>query len=299
MSNFLFSGTYSALVTPFNGNGEIDFDSLQRIIEFQIQSGIEGIVVGGSTGENFALSAKEKQALLIQSLEFAKGRCKVIVGTGTNETQSTRDNTLIAKELGADAALIVAPYYNKPTQQGLFEHYKLIADEVPELPIILYNVPGRTAVNIKPDTVIKLADACPNIVAVKEASGDLEQMMEIIANSPDNFGLLSGDDSLTIPVIVMGGKGIISVISNFAPKEFGDMARLALAGEYEKAKEIHYKLFDLMQLNFVESNPAPVKYIMSRLGLCEEVYRMPLMPIQKSNKILIDNALKAAGFIEK
>ncbi len=295
MSKFEISGTFSALVTPFNNNGEIDFDSLKKIIDFQIGAGIEGIVVGGSTGENFALTAKEKQALLIKALEFANGRCKVIAGTGTNETQSSLDYTLIAKELGADAALIVAPYYNKPSQEGLFEHFKLIADNAEGFPIILYNVPGRTAVNIKPATVLKLAKACPNIIAVKEASGDLDQMMEIIKDAPDNFVLLSGDDSLTLPIVLMGGRGVISVISNYAPKEFGDMTRLALKGDWDKARALHYKLLDLMQFNFIETNPTPVKYAMASLGFCEEIYRMPLMPMQDSNKQILDKALADAG----
>lgn len=294
MEKNIFKGTYTALITPFTPDGDVDFESFENIIEHQINAGIEGIVVCGSTGENFALTEKEKQALIIRAIEIANKRCQVIAGTGTNETHSTLDYTVIAQEMGADAALIVAPYYNKPTQEALFEHYRLIADECKNFPIIPYNVPGRTAVNINADTITKLANACPNIVGVKEASGDLDQMMSIIKQAPEGFALLSGDDSLTLPVILMGGKGIISVISNYAPKEFGDMTRYALNGEYEKARELHYKLFDLMNLNFIETNPQPVKYVMSKLGFCNEVYRMPLMPLTESSKSMLDEALKKA-----
>lgn len=295
MEKSIFKGTYTALITPFTPDGDVDFESFENIIEHQINAGIEGIVVCGSTGENFALTEKEKQALIIKAIEIADKRCQVIAGTGTNETHSTLDYTVIAQEMGADAALIVAPYYNKPTQEALFEHYRLIADECKNLPIIPYNVPGRTAVNINPDTITKLAKACPNIVGVKEASGDLEQMMSIIQHAPKGFSLLSGDDALTLPVILMGGQGIISVISNYAPKEFGDMTRYALNGEYEKAREIHYKLFDLMNLDFIETNPQPVKYVMSKLGFCNEVYRMPLMPMAECNKKILDDALAKAN----
>ncbi len=298
MTKFEFTGTYSALITPFLENGNIDFISLEKIIEHQIINGISGIVVGGSTGENFSLTIDEKRELYSKSIQIANKRCKVIVGTGSNDTLTSCNMSKMALELGADAALLVAPYYNKPSQHGLYSHYKLIADEVKELPLIIYNVPGRTAVNILPSTVKKLSNDCPNIVAVKEASGDLDQMMEIMKNSSPEFGLLSGDDSLTLPIILMGGKGVISVISNYIPKEFSEMVNLALEGNYSKAKDIHYKFLELMNLNFIESNPTPVKYIMHRLGFCNEVYRMPLMPIKNESKIEIDNELLKIGLLK-
>ncbi len=299
MKKNLLQGTFTALITPFLPSGEVDFDAFTNIIEDQIKNKVEGVVVAGSTGENFALSFKEKTALLVKAVETAQGRIKVIAGTGTNETKASCDNTILAKELGADAALVVAPYYNKPTQDGLFEHYKLIADTSDGFPIIVYNIPGRSSVNINAETMLRIAETCPNVVAAKEASADLEQMMEIIRNAPEHFSLLSGDDYLTLPVVLMGGKGVISAISNYAPLQFSEMTRLALADKYSKALKIHYELFDLMNLNFAEPNPAPIKYIMSKLGFCQEIYRMPMMPIKKSNKNLIDVALQAAGFIGK
>ena len=241
--------------------------------------------------------SKEKQAIIVKTVEYVNGRVLVIAGTGANETNLTRDLTLIAKEHGADAALIVAPYYNKPSQDGLYEHYHVVAEQV-DIPQIIYNIPGRTAVNILPSTIIKLAENHPNIVAVKEASGDLDQMMQIIKNSPDHFKLLSGDDALTIPVISIGGKGVVSVLSNYVPKKFGDCVRLALKGKFADALKIHYELFDLMDLNFIESNPVPVKYILSQMGLTNDTIRMPLHTLKNENKKRIKQELVKAGLIK-
>jgi 4-hydroxy-tetrahydrodipicolinate synthase len=298
MKQTVLQGAFTALATPFLPAGEIDFPAFEKLIEFQIANGVEGIVVGGSTGENFALNFKEKTALLVKAIEIADGRTKIIAGTGTNETKQSCDNTLLAKELGADAALVVAPYYNKPSQDALFEHYRLIAETAEGLPIIVYNIPGRSAVNINSETVLRIAEECDNVRAIKEASADLEQMMEIIRNAPEDFSLLSGDDYLTLPVILMGGKGVISTITNYAPKQFGDLTRFALAGDYSKALKIHYELFDLMNLNFIESNPGPVKYILSKMGMIHEVYRMPIMQIKQSHKNMINEALIKCGFIK-
>jgi 4-hydroxy-tetrahydrodipicolinate synthase len=296
MKSLNLKGTITAIITPFQKDGTVDFDNLERIINFQIDNGVEGLVVCGSTGESATLTTKEKQAIIIKSLEFAKGRIPIIAGTGSNDTQVTLDMTLIAKELGAAAALIVAPYYNKPSQDGLFEHYKLIADSV-DIPIILYNVPGRTGCNITADTQIKLANSCKNIVATKEASADLEQMMFIIKNSPEHFTLLSGDDALTIPIISIGGKGVISVISNYAPKQFSDLVRFALKGKNKEALEIQYNLLELMDLNFVETNPVPVKTIMTMLGYSKDVFRLPLLPAKADTKKKLKAALQKAGII--
>lgn len=298
MKKFILQGTYTALVTPFNKKGEIDFDAFENLIDFQIENGVEGIVVGGSTGENFALTHKEKTALIVKAVEKAKGKISIIVGTGSNETQMTEDSTLIAKELGADAALVVAPYYNKPNQTGLFEHYRIVA-ESSQLPIIIYNIPGRSCVNIRPETIIKLAETCPNIIGVKEASADLEQMMEIIRKAPKDFALLSGDDYLTTAIVMLGGKGVISTISNYLPKEFSDLTRFALKGKYKEANAIHYNIFDLMNLNFIDTNPVPVKYIMSQMKLIQEIYRLPLVPLTDENKKAIKAAMKSYGLISK
>ncbi len=291
MSKFIPQGTFTALVTPFTRKGEVDFDGLRKLIDFQIENGVEGIVVCSTTGESATLTLKEKQAIIIEAVDYAKGRVPIIAGTGTNETEMTLNMTIFAKEHGVSAVLLVTPYYNKPTQQGMFEHFRLVAKEV-DIPIILYNVPGRTGVNLSAETQIRLAKECPNIVATKEASGNLEQIMKIIANAPPHFSVLSGDDALALPIIALGGKGVVSVISNYLPKQFSEMVRLSLAGKFEKARKIHYELLELMELNFIESNPIPVKYAMSVLKLIKDVYRLPLLPLQDTNKKILRKALE-------
>ncbi len=292
-----FEGTITAIITPFTPTGEVDFEALNRIIEFQIDKGIDGLVVCGSTGESATLTLKDKQAVIIKSVEYAAGRVPIIAGTGSNETEMSLALSVFAKEHGADGLLLVTPYYNKPPQQGLIEHFSLIANNV-DIPVILYNVPGRTGTNLLPETQLKLAEMCPNIIATKEASANLEQMMEIINNAPPHFTLLSGDDALTLPIISIGGKGVISVLSNYAPEEFGKCVRAALAGNYEEAREMHYKLMELMKLNFVEPNPLPVKFAMSLLGFTSEVYRLPLTAMTDTNKKKMKSALKKAKIID-
>lgn len=296
MSKLFLKGTYTALVTPFQKNGSIDFEALKALLDFQIKGGVEGVVICGSTGESATLNQKEKIAAITTAIEHVKGKITVIAGTGSNDTQATVDMTVIAKELGADAVLIVAPYYNKPTQEGLYFHYKAVADAT-DIPNIIYNVPGRSGVNISPEIQLRLANNCSNIVATKEASGNLEQIMDIINQADENFSILSGDDALTLPVVYMGGHGVISVLSNIAPKAFSHTVRLALKGKMKEANKAHYDLFDLMRLNFIESNPIPVKAALSLMGLCKEIYRLPLTPIQKENKAIIKVALKAAELI--
>ena len=244
MAKHKFEGTITAIVTPFKKDLNIDFEKFKKLIEFQIENGVDGIVVCGSTGESATLSAKEKISLILTAIETVNGRVKVIAGTGTNNTAESIDMTTLAKEHGADGVLIVAPYYNKPTQEGLYNHYRAIADSN-DIPVIIYNVPSRAVVNIHPEIQLKLAEDCPNIVATKEASGNLEQMSEIIRNAPEKFVLLSGDDALTLPIISIGGRGVVSVISNYAPKKFSEMVNYALKGKYNDARKIHYELFEL------------------------------------------------------
>ncbi|ROL56340.1 4-hydroxy-tetrahydrodipicolinate synthase [Bacteroidetes/Chlorobi group bacterium ChocPot_Mid] len=294
MKTFSCKGTITALVTPFNKNHEIDYDALKSLIEFQIKSRIDAILIAGTTGESPSLSKEEKLELMERTMDIVKGRVPVIAGTGTNNTKDSIIMTRKAKEIGVDGALIVAPYYNKPTQNGLYEHYKAIAKSV-EIPQIIYNVPGRTGVNILPETQLRLAEECKNIIATKEASGNLGQMMEIIKNAPKGFILLSGDDALTLPAISIGAKGCISVLSNYAPAEFGRMIHFALDGKFEQAKKIHYSLLDLMNLNFVESSPQPVKYVLSQMGYIKEIFRLPLVPMQSLNKTILMNAIKKSG----
>lgn len=297
MTNLKLQGTITAIITPFTQNGEVDFDMLKKIIDFQIENGIDGLVVCGSTGESATLTLKDKQAIIIKSVEYAAGRVPIIAGTGTNETEISLALSVFAKEHGADALLLVTPYYNKPPQQGLIEHFGLIANNV-DIPIILYNVPGRTATNILPETQLKLAEMYSNIVATKEASGNLEQMMEIIRNAPTHFKLLAGDDALAVPIISIGGRGVVSVLSNYAPAMFGQCIKSALAGDFAKAGEIHYKLFELMKLNFVEPNPIPVKYAMHLMGLANEVYRLPMMKMSDTNKKKMKTAMKKVKLID-
>jgi 4-hydroxy-tetrahydrodipicolinate synthase len=290
MSIFTPSGTMTALVTPFNRKGEVDFKALRKLIDYQIDNGVESILVCATTGESASLTIKEKQAIIIESVKYANGRVPIVAGTGTNETEMSLNMTIFAKENGASAALLVTPYYNKPPQDGLFEHFYLIATET-NFPIILYNVPGRTGVNMTAETQLRLANACPNIVATKEASGNIEQIMNIIKNAPRHFSVLSGDDSLAFPIIALGGKGAVSVISNFLPKEFSSMIRMALKGDFAKARDMHYKLLELMQLMFIEPNPIPIKYALSLKGLVKQVYRMPLLELQRENKKKIKSAI--------
>ena len=294
MKKFTPKGTITALATPFKSNGELDFNAFKKLIDFQIDNGVDAIAVCSTTGEGSLLTIKEKVALITQSVEHANGRVPIIVATGTHDTHETWDLTVLAKEHGAAAALIVTPYYVKPSQNYLFSHYGVIAEKV-DIPIILYNVPGRTGVNMLPDTQIALAQAFPNIIATKEASGDLEQILALIRYAPDGFSVLSGDDAYTLPLLSVGAKGVISVISNYAPKRFSEMVNLALAGKFAKATEIHNELFELMSLNFIEPNPVPVKAAMSMLGLMKFMVRMPLNEMDPENKKLIKDALKKAN----
>jgi 4-hydroxy-tetrahydrodipicolinate synthase len=296
MKKFSMQGTFTALITPFKKDGSVDFNAIEKLIDFQIENGIDGIVICGSTGESATLTLKEKQAIIIHSVEYAAGRIQIIIGTGTYETQATMDMTIFAREHGADAVLIVAPYYIKPTQDGLFEHYRLIADQV-DIPQIVYNIPGRTGVNILPETMIRIAECSKNIVGVKEASGNLEQMMEIIKDAPSHFSLFSGDDILTLPILAAGGKGVISVISNYLPGKFSEMVKLALKGKIKEAQKIHYEVFEMMKANMLETNPIPVKAAMALLGRTTEVIRLPLLQLKADNKKKMKKVLSEGGLL--
>lgn len=297
MFDATLKGTITAIITPFKEDLTIDFDAFEKLLAYQIDSGIEAIVVAGSTGESATLNDKERLALIIRAVEFANGRVPIIAGTGTNDTKKTIDLTALAKECGADAALLVCPYYNKPTQEGLFNHYLAIAETV-DIPQIIYNVPGRAGVNISAETQVRLAGANKNIVATKEASGDLEQMAQIMKNAPAGFALYCGDDALAVPAISIGAKGVISVLSNSAPKMFGDCIRFALEGNYFEANNLHYKLLDMMGLNFIESNPIPVKTALALMGYCEENFRLPLVFMTEPNKKILKKELKKIGLIK-
>jgi len=281
-------GTGTAIVTPFTSHGEIDYEAVRGLLDYQLSGGVEMIVPLGSTGENPTVSSAERTKFLRYVIEYVAGRAIVIAGTGSNDTRSSIAMTREAYDLGADAALVVTPYYNKPTPNGLFEHFKVVAEV--GLPVVMYNVPGRTGLNMNAETTLRCAEI-PNVVAIKEASANLAQCMEIIKNSPHGFHLLSGEDNLTVPLISLGAKGVISVTSNVVPNEFSRMVRFALGSQFEEAKAIHYELFDLMEIMFIESNPGPVKAALSMMGIISENYRLPLVPLREESRKKVREAL--------
>ena len=286
-----FRGVYTALITPFTDIGTVDYKALERIVEQQIEAGIDGLVPCGTTGESPTLSHEEHDRVIAQTIKYAAGRVPVIAGTGSNATTEAIRLSQHAEDAGADAVLLVNPYYNKPTQKGLYLHFKAIA-EATALPVVLYNVPGRTGVNMTAETTVRLARDCKNIVAIKEASGSLEQVDEIIKNKPADFDVISGDDALTFPMISCGAVGVISVIGNALPKEFSRMIRLEFNGEYNAAREIHHRFTDLFSLLFVDGNPAGVKAMLHEMGMIENVLRLPLVPTRISTLKKLSDIMK-------
>ncbi len=278
-----FQGTATALVTPFRKDGSVDDDALRSLVDFQIKAGVDALVPVGTTGENPTLSQAEQAHVIETVIDQARGRVMVFAGAGSNNTREAIEKTKFARSTGADAALVVGPYYNKPTQEGYFQHYKAIAEAV-DIPIIVYNVPGRTGGNIEARTVLRMAEEIRNVVMVKEASGNMGQIMEIARHKPKEFSLVSGDDALTIPLMSVGGDGCISVVANEVPHEFSEMVRFCLAGKWDKALQLHNRLLDLMNINFVESNPIPVKTALAMMGKIEEEFRLPLVPISEKNR---------------
>lgn len=289
-------GCATALVTPFRKDGSIDDECFRSLVERQIKGGVKLLVPCGTTGESVTMSESERLLVVRMTVEVARRlKAKVIAGTGSNNTAATIDFTRKAREAGADAALVVAPYYNKPTQGGMFAHFGEIARSVKGFPIMLYNVPGRTSSNISAATTIKLAEKYENIVATKEASGNFSQVMEIIRNRPRNFKVFSGDDATALPFISLGGDGLVSVCSNEIPKETSKMVEYALAGSFRFARKIHFKILPLMEANFIESSPAPCKFVMKEMGLLEENLRLPLVPVTNGARTALKAAMKEAG----
>ncbi len=286
-------GTATALVTPFKKDGSIDDACFQKLVERQVKGGVKLLVPCGTTGENVTMASSEQAHLIRLAVDVAKKLgAKVIAGTGTNNTSAAIEHTRKAREVGADAALIVAPYYNKPTQEGLFAHYAEIAKSVKGFPIVLYNVPSRTASNISAETTLRLAEKFENIVATKEASGNFSQIMEIIAKRPKNFRVFSGDDASTLPLISLGADGLVSVCSNEIPKETVKMVDHALNGSFHFARKINYKILPLMEANFIESSPAPCKFVMKEMGLLEENLRLPLVPVSPEARSVLKAVMK-------
>jgi 4-hydroxy-tetrahydrodipicolinate synthase len=291
-------GLGTALVTPFLRDGSVDDECFRRLAERQVKGGVGLLVPCGTTGESVTMTEAERLHVIRLAVEVAHGKkAKVIAGTGSNSTASTIEFTRKAREAGADAALIVAPYYNKPTQEGLFAHYSEIARSVKGFPIMLYNVPSRTASNISAETTLRLAEKHENIVATKEASGNLSQVMEIIAGRPKNFKVFSGDDATALPFISLGGDGLVSVCSNEIPKETAKMVEHALAGSFHFARKIHYKILSLMEANFIESSPAPCKFVMAQMGLIEENLRLPLVPVTAETRAKLKSVIKELGLV--
>jgi len=291
-------GCATALVTPFTANGSIDDERMRALVDRQIRGGINLLVPCGTTGESATMTEEEDAHVIAVTIQIARGRAKVIAGAGSNSTAAAIDYSKRFRDLGADAVLQVAPYYNKPTQEGLYAHFSAIARAVPDVPIMLYNVPGRTSSNIAAGTTLRLARDSENIVAIKEASGNLSQIMEILRERPANFSVLSGDDAVTLPLIALGGDGIVSVASNEAPDLMSQMTNLALEGKWDEARRLHYRLLRLMETNFIESSPGPVKAAMAMMGLLEENFRLPLVPVTEKSRAKIREVIAELGLLE-
>jgi 4-hydroxy-tetrahydrodipicolinate synthase len=287
----MFRGTFTALVTPFR-NGEIDAAAFEKLIEAQIAAGIDGVVAIGTTGESPTLSEDEREQMIRLAVTIVKGRCKVLAGTGSNSTAHAIADTKLAEKLGVDGALIVAPYYNKPSQEGLFRHFKAIAGET-KLPIMLYNIPGRCGVDIGADTVVRLAEACKNIVTIKEASGSVERVSELRSRLPESFSILSGDDSLTLPFMAVGAAGVVSVASNLFPAEVRGLVRAYESGNMKAARESHRKLLPLFKDLFIEPNPVPAKTALAWRGVMSSEVRLPLCEMTETNQARLRKTLEA------
>lgn len=288
-------GALTALVTPFREDGEVDLATFKALVRWQVESGIDGLVPCGTTGEGATLLSEEQDSLVAAAVDAAEGRVPVVAGCGTNDTRRTLELARRAAAAGADALLVVTPYYNKPNRSGMLAHYRAICESV-DRPVIVYNVPGRTGQNVGADLVLELAEI-PGIAGVKEASGSLEQIASILDRRRSGFAVLSGDDALALPALALGADGLISVVSNEAPTETAAMVRAALAGDFESARAMHFRLLGLMRANFVETSPVPVKTAMALLGRCEATIRPPLGPAEPSTRQAMRAALEKAGIL--
>ncbi|MBQ3319918.1 MAG: 4-hydroxy-tetrahydrodipicolinate synthase [Spirochaetia bacterium] len=284
-----FEGIYTALITPFNKDESIDWGALKALVDFQVESGVAGIAPMGTTGESPTIIHEDHLKIIEFVARQAAGRCQIIAGAGSNSTAEALHMTKVAASYGVDATLQVAPYYNKPSMEGFYRHFMTIADAV-DIPMVVYNIPGRTGKNIDNATMLRLAKH-PNIQAVKEASGDVNQMMNLIAAKPDTFTVLSGDDNLGFLLIAMGGKGIVSVASNLYPKEMNALCNATLAGNLEEAKKLHYKMLPFFRAEFADTNPVPIKYAMAKAGMIQEAYRLPLCETSAAVKAQVDAAM--------
>jgi 4-hydroxy-tetrahydrodipicolinate synthase len=291
-------GCATALVTPFNRDGSVDDGRLRAFVDFQIEGGVRLLVPCGTTGESATMTEEEDRRVIKTVIEAARGRAKVIAGAGSNSTAASIEYSRAARDLGADAVLIVAPFYNKPTQAGLYAHFRAVAEAVKGLPVVVYNVPGRTSSNIAAQTALRIANDVENVCAVKEASGNLSQIMEILRARPANFRVLSGDDSLTLAMIALGADGLVSVASNESPSLVSRMVDAALDARWDEARELHYKLLPLMEANFIESSPAPAKAALAMMGLVEENLRLPLVPVEEKTRARLREVLGELGLLK-
>jgi 4-hydroxy-tetrahydrodipicolinate synthase len=292
----LFRGTGTALVTPFTADGAVDETALRALVEFQIRGGVEALLPTGTTGESVTLNDDEQEEVVAIVAEQTRGRVPVIAGAGSNSTSKAISLARRMLSAGADGILSVAPYYNKPTQDGYFQHYESIVEAI-DGPIIVYNVPGRTASNIEAETTLRIAEDLPTVAGVKEASGSFTQIMEILRNRPRGFGVWSGDDSITLPLVALGADGVVSVVSNEVPKLFSNMVRLCLDGKFDRATKIQNALLPLMNVNFVESNPIPVKCALAMMGMIKERYRLPLVPLSAKHRPKLRAILKELDLV--
>ena len=290
----MFTGSLVALVTPFK-QGMVDEDKLVELVEFHVQKGTNGLVPCGTTGESATLSHEEHQRVIEITIKAARKRIPVIAGTGSNNTEEALMLTRFAQEAGADAVLMITPYYNKPTQKGLYLHFKKVAEEI-DIPIILYNIASRTGVNLEPETLARLA-GIKNIIGIKEASGNLDQVSRMISLCGDKITVISGDDSLTLPILAVVGKGVISVIANILPAEMSTLVKEYLQGNVNKAREIHYRLYPLIRALFIETNPIPIKTAMALMGMIREELRLPLAPMEESNRDRLKKIMQDYGLI--
>lgn len=286
-----FKGTGVAIVTPFKNDSSIDFAALGRVINHVISGGVNYIVAMGTTGESVTLSKEEKKAIISYVVEVVDSRVPLVVGIGGNNTQETINFIRHSVLTGVDGILSVAPYYNKPTQRGIFQHFKAIATSSP-LPIIIYNVPGRTSCNISSETCLELAHECDNIIAVKEASGDMSQIMRIIKGKPDSFSVISGDDMMTIPIIAAGGTGVISVLANAFPAQTSELINHSLKNNFKSAREIHFRFLEMIDLLFIDGNPAGVKAMLNVMNICQNTLRLPLVPVSRPVYTRIQKAIE-------
>ena len=291
-----FQGSLVAMVTPFH-EGRVDEDKLRELVEFHVAHGTDGLVPCGTTGESPTLTHEEHKQVVEIVIQQARGRIPVVAGTGSNSTAEAIELTHHAAKAGAAGALLVTPYYNKPTQQGLYEHFRAIAHAVPDLPLIVYNIQGRTAVNVETETLARLAQI-PNIVGVKEASGNLDQMTAVILACGPEFTVLSGDDTLTLPLMAVGGRGVISVVGNFLAREVADVTHAALEGDWKRARDLHLKLYPVCKAMFIETNPIPVKEAMAMLGMIRAEWRLPMCPMTPANREKLRHALIQAGVLK-